>query len=371
MRGFIPDYDGKHRIAIMANHEETKKSSQNRELSHFSIENDLLTFLPEMVSFELPESVASSIRMAQDFDGFEFDEDGHYYRFLDISSQDKTLVVTNQCNCNCVICPVPESVRKTKSGYSAETLIDIARCFPTDTAHITITGGEPFLLKTELFDTLSFFKTSLADTEYLLLTNGRAFSIPEYAQKMSDSSPSNMLIGIPLHGASANTHDSIMRCPGSFSQTMSGIINLLNAGLKVEIRIVVNKLNMLEMDKMARLIIDHFPSVSCVKIMAMEMTGNAAVNKEMVWVSYHEAFRSAKRAIDDLVMNGIDVGLYNFPLCCVDRHYWCICEKSISDYKIRYGEECTACFLKDVCGGVFAGTMRLVKNELQPISDGV
>lgn len=70
------------------------------------------------------------------------------------------------------------------------------------------------------------------------------------------------------------------------------------------------------------------------------MTGNAAKNKNRVWISYPDAFRVSKKAIDLLIGAGIDVGLYNFPLCAVDKMYRSLCEKSISDYKIRYTERC-------------------------------
>ena len=36
-----------------------------------------------------------------------------------------------------------------------------------------------------------------------------------------------------------------------------------------------------------------------------------------------------------LIANGINVGLYNFPLCSVPKAYWGLYKKSISEYKIR------------------------------------
>ena len=64
--------------------------------------------------------------------------------------------------------------------------------------------------------------------------------------------------------------------------------------------------------------------------------------------------------------NEIDVALYNFPLCTVDEPFRMLCKKSITDYKIRFADICTKCTLRDACGGVFAGTFRLVENNLRP-----
>ena len=56
--------------------------------------------------------------------------------------------------------------------------------------------------------------------------------------------------------------------------------------------------------------------------MAMEMTGNAHKNADTLWVPYRESFQFVKKGIDKLIESGIDVKLYNYPLCTVDRGYW-------------------------------------------------
>ena len=71
--------------------------------------------------------------------------------------------------------------------------------------------------------------------------------------------------------------------------------------------------------------------------------------------------------INKLINNGIDVKLYNFPLCTVDPSCWMICERSISPNKIRYSETCEGCNYKQSCGGVFAGTINIERDELKAI----
>jgi hypothetical protein len=101
--------------------------------------------------------------------------------------------------------------------------------------------------------------------------------------------------------------------------------------------------------------------------MAMEMMGNAAVNRNDLWIEYKEVFKKIKKAIDLLVCVGIDVKLYNFPLCCINRGYWHIAAKSITQYKIRYMDECEICRVKDICGGFFYSTKQLMKPQVEPI----
>ena len=38
-----------------------------------------------------------------------------------------------------------------------------------------------------------------------------------------------------------------------------------------------------------------------------------------------------------------------------------------SGYKVRYGENCCQCAVKDSCGGVFAGTLLLERADLNPV----
>ena len=62
-------------------------------------------------------------------------------------SDDNAIVVTNQCNSNCIMCPDPDGIRKTRINPDIKKLIQQIRCIPGDTAHITITGGEPGIRK--------------------------------------------------------------------------------------------------------------------------------------------------------------------------------------------------------------------------------
>ena len=120
-------------------------------------------------------------------------------------------------------------------------------------------------------------------------------------------------------------------------------------------------------DILSTLIIHELSEVAYVSVISMEMTGNAWINKDLVWVPYSEAFRACKAPIRNLLENGINVKLYNFPLCTVDQEYWPLCEKSISPEKVRFTDECCQCRYQRSCGGIFAGTLMLEREELKHI----
>ncbi len=318
--------------------------------------------------FELTEREQKLLDECESYDVFEIDSSGNAYKCFDNKSLDNAIFITNQCNSNCIMCPTPELLRKTKSFYTADILIEIAKHFPSDCAHITITGGEPFLLGKEIFNLFLYLKETFRETQFLLLTNGRVFSNNEYSYLLYKNAPEQLCIGIPIHGHTPKLHDKITQSTGSFYQTFNGIKNLLNLNIKIEIRIVISNLNKDFLKEIAELISNNFSQIMCVKFIGLEMTGAAAKNEKEVWLGYPEAFQKSKEAISILINSGIDVGIYNFPLCAVEKEYWYICEKSISPHKVRFADICRTCSVADACGGLFSGTIRLAKKELYPVN---
>lgn len=361
----IENYQLKSKIISLALDDCTAEKFQEKKLSYMLVKNDKLYFWPECI--ELGISEETKIKALNNFDIFQIDNTGKAYRCFDDSSDDNGLLMTNKCNSNCVMCPESTSQRSKPNCYTVNEIIDIINRIPDDTRHLTITGGEPFMIGNSVFDILDLLKTRLNSTQYLFLTNGRAFSYKPFVDKFIDSAPSDMLIGIPLHGYNSETHDRITQVSGSFTQTYMGISYLLSRKCDIELRIVVSKLNCHIITDIAELIIKNFSDVNRVVIMGLEMLGNAAVNKETVWITYKDAFKAAKPAVDLLVHEGINVKLYNFPWCSVDEGYHMIAAKSISDYKIRFPEQCDNCLRKKECGGLFQGTMRLAKNDVEPV----
>lgn len=363
----ISEYDNTYRVVSLAQKPESRKFFENASLDYMYIDNERLFIKPENYSFEISPTEREALSSCSDFDVFEIFAGGHAYRYYNCQSLDNAILITNRCNSNCIMCPTAESVRRKNENYNANELINIVKHFPSDAVHITITGGEPFLIKNEMFILLEFLKENFLNTDFLLLTNGRAFCSKEYTDLFFKTAPENLTLGIPLHGSTEQVHDRITQSPGSFMQTFSGLKHLSALGAKIELRIVISKLNSEYIYEIAELIAANFKNVFCVKFIGLEMTGNAAKNKDLVWIDYPTAFSKSRAAIDLLVKSGIDVGIYNFPLCAVDKNYWNICEKSISDYKIRFSPLCENCAVKDACGGIFSGTIRLASERINPI----
>lgn len=356
-----------YRIVSLALDESVRDDLLQDGLDVLFVNQDSISILPCNVVLSIESEKINELQTCNNFDVFELTPQGLLRQLYDNSSNDNSFFVTPKCNSNCVMCPSPDSSRRQPHCTDASKLIEIAKHIPVTTKHLTITGGEPFMLGMQMFHFLAFLKTKYYETEFLILTNGRIFAIDKYALSLKENIPNNTILAIPLHGSSPSGHDSITRAYDSFSQTVKGLKNLLRLGIRIELRLVVTKLNADDFLAMSDLIAEELSQVEYVCIMAAEMTGNARKNIEKVWLPYSEAFRKIAPAIMNLVKKGINVRLYNFPLCTVEEEYIALCEKSISPEKVRFAECCADCTLRDACGGVFAGTYLLERNDLQPI----
>ena len=283
-------------------------------------------------------------------------------------SDDNVIVVTNQCNSNCIMCPDADMVRQSEDNPYIEKILEHIRCIPDDTKHITITGGEPGMIKDKLMRVLEECKNDLPETEFLLLSNGRIFSNSEYAARLKESAPQYFRIAIPLYASNAGLHDEITRAKGSFQQTILGIKKLLENGTDIEIRIVVLRKNYKDLEELAKYIANDIPQVKMVNIMALEMTGNAYKNREEVWVSFEDMKEQLYNACITLLKAGVLTNLYNFPLCNIDKRLYSIAHKSITDYKVRYMEPCEECVVKEQCGGFFNSTIHVKDIKVTPIN---
>lgn len=362
------DFKSGHMTAFAKTEEAVSELlSENKNV--FSTVGGRYVFLPQNEEVFPSEKAREKLDKLSSFDVIEFYGVDNFTVFYRDVSQDNAVVMTNKCNSNCIMCPCSENYRRAECLESAEHIKKIIDHLPSDVRFMTITGGEPSLQKDGLIAVLAYFKEKLPNTDYFLLTNGRTFSNKEYINSLLENTPKNIRYAIPLYGYSPETHDTITRADGSFRQTISGLNTLIKNKCDIEIRIVVTALNADYLDKVAAYISENLSGVGRVHFIAQEMTGTAARNRDLVWIDYDKAFEKCKKAIKILLSGGINVRLYNFPLCKVDKGYYSLCEKSISDYKIRYNESCEDCSVKEHCGGIFRSTLLLTKMKLEPVKE--
>lgn len=367
MKNYIRDYNDDYYVFKLAHDKEKHIEYMNNGFNHIYRDGKVYKLYTYDGYIILTEDAEKLFDMYSSEDVLSIDNRGIVYEQYRATSSDNAIVTTLQCNSNCFMCPCSENSRKTSGLSSLNEMKELIRYIPRTAPFLTITGGEPTLLKDDFFGLLKLLQYDFDETRFLLLTNGRAFADYNFTKQFVNCIPNNIRVGIPIYGYNEKTHDIITQTEGSFKQAVIGIHNLLHYNIETEIRIVLTQQNIDNMEKIARYIIKYFRGIACVNFMGLELMGNAAKNREKVWLPYDEAFQKSKKAIKLLIANGIDTQIYNFPLCSVEPAFWEICAKSISDYKVEFSNECLECDLKQICGGVFDSTKRVINFKGKPI----
>ena len=148
----LSGYSGPYQVCALAKNAAVKDDLLGRGLNVLYVDGSKAMIYPSDALFPITPEEQTQLEASCNYDVFELSAQGHAYKYYDNSSLDNAILVTNRCNSNCIMCPTSEVIRRGNEAYHAEELIEIIRHIPDDAPHITITGVEPFLIKTELFN---------------------------------------------------------------------------------------------------------------------------------------------------------------------------------------------------------------------------
>ena len=263
-----------------------------------------------------------------------------------------SLFVTERCSSNCLMCSQPPKDKDDVDSLT-ERNRQLIRLMSPAPEYLTITGGEPTLLGDHLFSLVEQLKTDLPATELHMLTNGRTFAWPAYAERFAGLGHPNICLGIPLYSDYAGDHDYIVQAKGAFDQTIAGLHQAARNGIRVEIRVVLHALTIPRLKRLAEYIYRNLPFVEHVALMGLEYVGYTPRNIGELWIDPHSYQTELAEAVKLLAVRGVPVSIYNHQLCVLDKALWPYAQKSISDWKSLYLPECERCSALNDCGGLF------------------
>ena len=276
-----------------------------------------------------------------------FPENALAHRFYRPNEKANTILLTERCDQNCVMCSQPP---KSKDYLHWDLYAEAIDIVPQN-AVIGISGGEPTLYKESLFNFIRVVSARRPDVEFHVLTNGQHFqsedisTLREIAEKV--------VWGIPIYAAKTQIHDKIVGKNGAFAQLLEGFSYLLEAGARLELRTVVLKDNIGEIPKLAKFIARYFQWAEVWSIMQLEKIGFARIDWALKFEDTSMLFDCIEDAILISQSCGINVQLFNFPLCTVPRGYRRYCVDSISNWKKKFLEVCNGCPVQETCCGFF------------------
>lgn len=261
------------------------------------------------------------------------------------------LLLTEACNCNCIMCPQPPKEYNENLIDISRKILSLVRANSNQT--ICLTGGEPTLTKDGFFDILRLINKKHQKSPVMLLTNGKSFANFEFTKRFVSERPADFLTCVSIHSDVDELHDLIVGVKGSFYKTVMGLQNLARFREKIEIRVVVNRINACRLEAIATFIQRNFPFIFHCTFMGMEITGLARDNYDTVWIDPYEYREELLRAIRVLSRADLNVSIYNLPLCLIDPKLWNFARQSISEWKNDYLPACENCSVKAKCCGIF------------------
>lgn len=274
-----------------------------------------------------------------------------YFQFLfRVDGNANCLFTTDCCNSHCLMCPQPPKLENT---IDLSQLRRIISCLPSDLSEICITGGEPTLLGSNLVTLLNDLATKCPNCHVHILTNARLFKSADYVNRVMTTGLKGLSFGVPLYSSDEVTHDYIVQTKGAFNETLEGIYNLARFNASVEIRVVLTKINALKLRELADFIYRNITFADHIAFMGMEHMGYVKLNWNKVYIDPKDYQSELFSAVRYLHLRGMNVSIYNHPLCILDRRIWGFSRNSITDFKKGYDQKCMECEVFDKCGGLF------------------
>ena len=159
--------------------------------------------------------------------------------------------LTEGCNLacrHCWIAPQFQAGSKVYPSLNFDLFCDIIRqAKPLGLTGVKLTGGEP-LLHPQIYRILEFIRAQ--DLRLNIESNG-VLCTPELAAEIRRGK--NAFISVSLDGADAATHEWVRCVKGSFEQALTGVRNLVAAGLKPQIIMSVMRNNQHQLEALVQL----------------------------------------------------------------------------------------------------------------------
>jgi 12,18-didecarboxysiroheme deacetylase len=231
---------------------------------------------------------------------------------LQFAADKKPVVVwncTQRCNLKCVHCYAQSEDRNYPGEMSTEegkAMIDDLAAYGAPV--LLFSGGEPTIRK-DLLELMHYAKSK--GMRVVISTNGTLIT-PEKAKEFAEVGLS--YVGVSLDGG-RETHDAFRGIPGSFDKAIAGIRNSMAAGIKVGLRMTINKRNWQDIPELFKVMEEEGIPRACFYHLVYTGRGSELMKEDLD----HEETREAVRLIMTKTKEMFDKGLEPEVLT-VDNH---------------------------------------------------
>ncbi|MFZ5480006.1 MAG: radical SAM protein [Myxococcota bacterium] len=268
------------------------------------------------------------------------------------------LRLTMACNERCPFCNVP--VEDYPRPTPDDDAIDRALAAFADERTVTISGGEPTLLRKRLLRVVAASRPRLVElqTNAVLIDAG-------YARALADAGLTSAFVSL-LSDVPA-LHDRLAGLDGAFARCLAGIDALLDAGVRVTLNPVTAADTEARLPAYVDFVAERLPRVRSISVSAVQPHGRAARSPELLpdYAVLGPAVREARRRAK---AHGIELlnPYCGLPLCVGWEDGLDVSVEAIEAREgprgvpgventgdKRHGPPCRACVLRARCGGAW------------------
>jgi MoaA/NifB/PqqE/SkfB family radical SAM enzyme len=281
------------------------------------------------------------------------------------SHQTKGLLrLTMACNERCPFCNVPAEDYARLTPPQDEIDAELQQFLDAGARTLTLSGGEPTLLRKRLLDVCR--RARAGGVEFIELQTNAVLIDADYARAMAEAGVTSAFVSFLSHVP--EHHDTLAGLPGAWPKCLAGIDNLLDAGVRVTLNPVTARLTQSLVPDLIDFVAARLPRVRFISMSAVQPHGRARRDLDLMpeYDVLADAIREARRRA---TAHGIElVNPYcGLPLCvgwddALDR--------SVEAFEARqggwretpgldnvgnkaHGAPCRRCALRSRCGGAW------------------
>ena len=278
--------------------------------------------------------------------------------------------LTMACNERCPFCNVPAEDYPTRPTPEAELLAEVDRFVAAGDRTLTISGGEPTLLRKRL---LSLVREARArGIDFVELQTNAVLITPGYAAALAEAGVTSAFVSLLSHVP--EHHDALAGLQGAFPRCVAGIDALLAVGVRVALNPVSARVTQDLIADYVDFVAARLPGVDSISLSAVQPHGRGVANADALLPDYAAlgpAIRDARQraAAHDITLVNPYCGL---PLCAgwhddMDRSVEAV-EALARAAGARgldnrgnkaHGPACATCAVRTRCGGAWHAYWRL------------
>lgn len=275
------------------------------------------------------------------------------------------LRLTMACNERCPFCNVPMEDYARPTPPAEETWREVEAFLASGEQTLTISGGEPTLLRRRLLEVIR--RARGAGVPWVELQTNAVLIDDGYAEALAEAGLTSAFVSLLSHVA--EHHDALAGLEGAFGRCVEGIRALIRHGVRVTLNPVTAYPTQALLPDYVDFVARELPGVGFLSLSAVQPHGRARVGAEDLLPDYSVLGPAIEEARQRAVAHGIEVvnPYCGLPLCVgwaddlsrsveafeAARGGWRDTPGIENQGDKSHGPPCADCALRTRCGGAW------------------